>query len=181
MVLMFCFQSSSRIHQTLSWYLLTTSGGMKFPGTIRPFSHQTWRLRPYDVEPPLHEIFEGIFPRRSSPDPVVHHSEVLSKPSCPDDREISLEDWDAAGSHREIPTWWTELLHPDITSVSPAGRIPNSRGNLAMLLWILIIIYGLTKIGKWHLGYCHPSYLPNNRGFDSYFGSWSHVVNYYTR
>ena len=131
---MFCFQLSSRIHQTLSWYLLTTSGGMKFPGTIRPFSHQTWRLRPYDVEPPLHEIFEGIFPRRSSPDPVVHHSEVLSKPSCPDDREISLEDWDAAGSHREIPTWWTELLHPDITSVSPAGRIPHSRGNLVFLI-----------------------------------------------
>jgi len=36
-------------------------------------------------------------------------------------------------------------------------------------------------VGKWHLGYCKEEYLPNNRGFDSFFGQWSHVVDYYTR
>ena len=30
-------------------------------------------------------------------------------------------------------------------------------------------------------GYCKEEYLPNNRGFDSFFGQWSHVVDYYTR
>ena len=31
------------------------------------------------------------------------------------------------------------------------------------------------------IGYCKKEYLPNHRGFDSFFGQWSHVVNYYTR
>ena len=30
-------------------------------------------------------------------------------------------------------------------------------------------------------GYCNTSYLPHNRGFHSFFGQWSHVVDYYTR
>jgi len=36
-------------------------------------------------------------------------------------------------------------------------------------------------VGKWHLGYCHEDYLPNNRGFDSFFGQYNHVTDYYTR
>ena len=41
--------------------------------------------------------------------------------------------------------------------------------------------YDTACIGKWHLGYCHPDYLPNNRGFQTAFGQWTHFVNYYTR
>ena len=41
--------------------------------------------------------------------------------------------------------------------------------------------YRTHLVGKWHLGYCHPDYLPNNRGFDSSFGQWNHAVDYYTR
>ena len=37
------------------------------------------------------------------------------------------------------------------------------------------------EVGKWHLGYCHPSYLPTRRGFSTSLGQWTHVTNYYTR
>ena len=41
--------------------------------------------------------------------------------------------------------------------------------------------YATHAVGKWHLGYCHPDYLPTRRGFDSHVGSWQQVTNYYTR
>ena len=41
--------------------------------------------------------------------------------------------------------------------------------------------YKTHLVGKWHLGYCHPNYLPNNRGFDTHFGQWNHVTDYYSR
>jgi len=41
--------------------------------------------------------------------------------------------------------------------------------------------YQTHLVGKWHLGYCAPEYLPTRRGFQSHFGQWNHAVNYYTR
>ena len=33
--------------------------------------------------------------------------------------------------------------------------------------------YASHAIGQWHLGYCSPGYLPQNRGFDSFYGFWT--------
>jgi len=33
--------------------------------------------------------------------------------------------------------------------------------------------YSTHAIGKWHLGYCNPDYLPSNRGFDTHRGFWN--------
>ena len=41
--------------------------------------------------------------------------------------------------------------------------------------------YKTNLVGKWHLGYCEEDYLPTNRGFDTFFGQYSHVTDYYTR
>ena len=36
-------------------------------------------------------------------------------------------------------------------------------------------------VGKWHLGYCDEDFLPKNRGFDYFFGFYSHKTGYYDR
>ena len=41
--------------------------------------------------------------------------------------------------------------------------------------------YQTHAVGKWHLGYCHPEYLPNNRGFDTFFGMWQQSTHYRSR
>jgi len=41
--------------------------------------------------------------------------------------------------------------------------------------------YKTHLVGKWHLGYCHEDYLPNKRGFDTFFGQYTHVTDYYNR
>ena len=41
--------------------------------------------------------------------------------------------------------------------------------------------YRTHLVGKWHLGYCHRAFLPNNRGFDTFFGQYNHATDYYRR
>merc|ERR1719369_2683478 len=33
--------------------------------------------------------------------------------------------------------------------------------------------YSSHALGKWHLGFCNEEYLPQNRGFDSFYGYWT--------
>lgn len=41
--------------------------------------------------------------------------------------------------------------------------------------------YRTHAIGKWHLGYCDWKYTPTRRGFDSFFGFYTHGEDYYDR
>ncbi|XP_023345276.1 arylsulfatase I [Eurytemora carolleeae] len=41
--------------------------------------------------------------------------------------------------------------------------------------------YSTHAVGKWHLGYCSWDYTPTRRGFDSFFGFYSHGEDYYNR
>jgi len=41
--------------------------------------------------------------------------------------------------------------------------------------------YSTHAVGKWHLGYCSWDYTPTRRGFDSFFGFYSHSEDYYSR
>ena len=42
-----------------------------------------------------------------------------------------------------------------------------------------ISVYFTFQILRWHLGNCKPEYLPQNRGFETFFGYWSGQEDYF--
>ncbi|KAF0299907.1 Arylsulfatase B [Amphibalanus amphitrite] len=40
--------------------------------------------------------------------------------------------------------------------------------------------YSTHIVGKWHLGFCAPEFLPQNRGFDSFYGMWNGQEDHFT-
>ena len=40
--------------------------------------------------------------------------------------------------------------------------------------------YSTHGVGKWHLGYCAPEFLPHNRGFDTFYGMWNGQEDHFT-
>ena len=77
-----------------------------------------------------------------------------------------------------IKTFLTTGYYPSLTggqfiilqSLEPVG-IPTKFKILPEYLKDLG--YATHGLGKWHLGFCHPDYLPHNRGFDSWSGLWN--------
>ena len=56
-----------------------------------------------------------------------------------------------------------------IRSLQPAG-VPIKFNFLSQYLKDLG--YSTHGVGKWHMGYCSPEYLPTQRGFDTFHGLW---------
>lgn len=40
--------------------------------------------------------------------------------------------------------------------------------------------YKSHAVGKWHLGYSRQEYLPTSRGFESHYGYWAGMQDYYS-
>ena len=53
--------------------------------------------------------------------------------------------------------------------------------DLVVLFTVIFFILAILLSGKWHLGFCHPSYLPTNRGFHSHYGFWNAEEDYWSK
>ena len=62
-------------------------------------------------------------------------------------------------------------------------QMPTGLSTRYQLLPELLARAGYTShlVGKWHLGFCHPAYLPTSRGFHTHHGFWLAEQDYYSR
>ncbi|KAG8226113.1 hypothetical protein J437_LFUL006743 [Ladona fulva] len=70
----------------------------------------------------------------------------------------------------------TGMQHYVILNQEPRG-LPLSEKLIPQYLKNLG--YATHAIGKWHLGFYKKEYTPEHRGFDSYIGHWTGVLDYY--
>ena len=68
------------------------------------------------------------------------------------------------------------LQGPSLRTLEPVG-VPTKFKFLPAYLKDLG--YQTHGVGKWHLGFCHPDYLPSNRGFDTFNGFWNGGADHY--
>ncbi|GIY29372.1 arylsulfatase B [Caerostris extrusa] len=69
------------------------------------------------------------------------------------------------------------LQHDVIYAGAPWGLSPEEK---ILPEYLKELGYTTRGIGKWHLGFHHKSYLPTQRGFDSFFGYWTGKEDFYT-
>ncbi|KAF4519335.1 hypothetical protein B566_EDAN008257 [Ephemera danica] len=93
--------------------------------------------------------------------------------------------WNDVAFHgsNQVPT-------PNIDALAYSGVILNnyyvmqlcspSRSALMTGRHPIHIGYATHIVGKWHLGFFHELYTPTFRGFDSHFGYWTAVMDYFT-
>ncbi|KAI6652563.1 Arylsulfatase J [Oopsacas minuta] len=68
----------------------------------------------------------------------------------------------------------------NIGSIKPAQSFGLSLNFTLLPQKLRELGYTTHGIGKWHLGYYNPKYLPTNRGFDTYFGYYGSEIHYFT-
>jgi len=71
----------------------------------------------------------------------------------------------------------TGRQHSYIHSQEPTGVYTNFT---MMPQFFKEIGYRTHMVGKWHLGFCHEEYIPNKRGFDTFYGYYTGSEDYYS-
>ena len=102
-----------------------------------------------------------------------------AKPVCAADRALPVPVRETAGRAQGHPgAELLLLLLLLLYCVKPTGL-----DHRLTLLPELLAEAGYTShlVGKWHLGFCHPAYLPTSRGFHTHHGFWLAEQDYYSR
>jgi len=71
----------------------------------------------------------------------------------------------------------TGRQHSYIHAQEPKGLYTNFT---LMAQYFKDIGYRTHMVGKWHLGFCHEDYIPNRRGFDTFYGYYTGSEEYYS-
>ena len=76
-------------------------------------------------------------------------------------------------------------LYPIHTGFQGAALGPTQKGGLEKQFRTIAETlkedhgYSTNMVGKWHIGWCNQTYLPNSRGFDAYRGIWHSGAGHY--
>ena len=111
------------------------------------------------------DIFAPNLERLATSGVILEQSYV--QPICTPTRSALMTGRYPIHTGRQSGVLWPE---------EPAGLFTNLT---LMPEYLRRLGYDTHMLGKWHLGFCSESYLPTQRGFNSYSGYWTGSQDYY--